>query len=446
MSKTISYGTFSYRNIFRVSLPIMISLVMEQLIGMTDTVFLGRVGEVELGASALAGVFYISIYMIGFGFSLGVQILIGRSNGEGDYKATGKAFWQGLYFLLFLAIVTCCLFEILAGPIMNLAVSSEHVREAALKYVRWRLPSLLFSYCTVMYRAFYIGTTKTSSLTLNGIVMVLSNVFFNWTLIFGKFGLPALGIEGAAIGSTLAEFVSLLFFCLHTRFRFDIDTYGMRIPAAYDPALMRSIMKISFWTMIQSFVSIATWLLFFLFIEHTGERPLAISNIIRSTSGLIWMILSAFASTACTLVSNLIGEGRQDAVLSVVKRIVKLSYLVITPLLILFCLFPEAILSIYTDMADLRLASVPSLLVMCASYILTIPATVCFQSVSGTGRTKTAFRLELVALVIYVLFCVVVIEILRSDVAICWLSEAVYAIVIFTCSALYLRTGRWKAN
>ena len=246
MSKTISYGTFSYRNIFRVSLPIMISLVMEQLIGMTDTVFLGRVGEVELGASALAGVFYISIYMIGFGFSLGVQILIGRSNGEGDYKATGKAFWQGLYFLLFLAIVTCCLFEILAGPIMNLAVSSEHVREAALKYVRWRLPSLLFSYCTVMYRSFYIGTTRTSSLTLNGIVMVLSNIFFNWTLIFGKFGLPALGIEGAAIGSTLAEFVSLLFFCLHTRFRFDIDTYGMRTPAAYDPALMRSIMKISF--------------------------------------------------------------------------------------------------------------------------------------------------------------------------------------------------------
>ena len=100
MSKTISYGTFSYRNIFRVSLPIMISLVMEQLIGMTDTVFLGRVGEVELGASALAGVFYISIYMIGFGFSLGVQILIGRSNGEGDYKATGKAFWQGLYLSL----------------------------------------------------------------------------------------------------------------------------------------------------------------------------------------------------------------------------------------------------------------------------------------------------------------------------------------------------------
>ena len=140
MSKAISYGTFSYRNIFRVSLPIMVSLMREQLIGMTDTVFLGRVGEVELGASALAGVFYIAIYMIGFGFSLGVQILIGRSNGEADYKSTGRAFWHGLYFLLFLAIVTCTLFELLSGPVMNLAVSSDHVREAALKYVRWRLP------------------------------------------------------------------------------------------------------------------------------------------------------------------------------------------------------------------------------------------------------------------------------------------------------------------
>lgn len=65
---------------------------------------------------------------------------------------------------------------------------------------------------------------------------------------------------------------------------------------------------------------------------------------------------------------------------------------------------------------------------------------------SGTGKTKTAFRLELVALAVYVLFCVVVIEVLRSDVAICWISEAVYAIVIFFCSAIYLRGGRWKLN
>lgn len=60
---------FSYKQIWFIAYPILISLVMEQLIGMTDTAFMGRVGEVELGASAIAGVYYMTFYMIAFGFS-----------------------------------------------------------------------------------------------------------------------------------------------------------------------------------------------------------------------------------------------------------------------------------------------------------------------------------------------------------------------------------------
>ena len=59
---------------------------MEHMIGLTDTAYLGRVGEVELGASALAGVYYLVIYMLGFGFSVGAQVLMARRNGEGEYK------------------------------------------------------------------------------------------------------------------------------------------------------------------------------------------------------------------------------------------------------------------------------------------------------------------------------------------------------------------------
>ena len=98
MTKTT--GTYSYRNIWKVAYPILISLVMEQMIGLTDTAFLGRVGEVELGASAIAIVYYMVLFMIGFGFSIGAQIIIGRRNGEGRFKDTGKVFWNGLYFVL----------------------------------------------------------------------------------------------------------------------------------------------------------------------------------------------------------------------------------------------------------------------------------------------------------------------------------------------------------
>ena len=66
---------YTYKQIWLIAYPILISLLMEQLIGMTDTAFLGRVGEVELGASAIAGVFYMVIFMVAFGFSIGAQIL-----------------------------------------------------------------------------------------------------------------------------------------------------------------------------------------------------------------------------------------------------------------------------------------------------------------------------------------------------------------------------------
>jgi multidrug resistance protein, MATE family len=67
---------YTYKEIWIIAYPILISLIMEQLIGMTDTAFLGRVGEVELGASAIAGVYYLAIFMMAFGFSIGAQILI----------------------------------------------------------------------------------------------------------------------------------------------------------------------------------------------------------------------------------------------------------------------------------------------------------------------------------------------------------------------------------
>ena len=442
MSKAI--GTYSYRNIWRVAYPILISLVMEQMIGLTDTAFLGRVGEIELGASAIAIVYYMVLFMIGFGFSLGAQIIIGRRNGEGSFKETGKIFWNGLYFVLALSGLIIFLSEMFSPWLMRLMVSSESIYEAALSYVRWRLPGMVFAFVTAMFRAFYVGTTQTKTLTLNSVVMVLSNILFNWILIFGKFGCPALGITGAAVGSSLAELVSLIFFVAYTRMRCDRTKYGLEKAARFDGAELKGMMPVCSWTMIQNTISISTWFIFFLYIEHLGERALAISNITRSVSGLIWVVLQAFSATCSTLVSNIIGEGHQEKVISLVKRILKLSYGIVSALIICFCLFPEAIARIYTDIPSLVTASVPAIVVMCSSYFLNVGGQIFFLAVSGTGSTKTAFKLEMVALTFYMVYCTVIIGMLKLDVAVCWTAEHVYAGVLLICSWWYLRSGRWK--
>lgn len=437
-------GKYSYRNIWKVAYPILISLVMEQMIGLTDTAFLGRVGEIELGASAIAIVYYMILFMAGFGFSIGAQIIIGRRNGEGNYTDTGKVFWNGLYFLLGLSAIIIAASELFSPLLMKHLVSSEAIYHASLSYVRWRLPGMIFAFCTAMYRAFYVGTTQTKTLTLNSVVMVLSNILFNWILIFGHLGFPAHGITGAAIGSSLAELVSLIFFVLYTRISCDRKKYGLDKPGSFDRSELRSMMPVCSWTMIQHIISISTWFIFFLYIEHLGERSLAVSNIIRGVSGLLWMILAAFSSTCSTLVSNIIGAGREDKVMSLVKRIMKLSYGIVISIALLFCLFPKAVISIYTDIPELIPATIPSLIVMCSSYLLTVGAMILFNAVSGTGSTKTAFRLELAALGIYTLYCTIVAGILKADVAICWSAEHIYAAALLILCYIYLRSGRWK--
>lgn len=437
-------GTYSYRNIWRVAYPILISLVMEHMIGLTDTAFLGRVGEVELGASAIAIVYYMVLFMIGFGFSLGAQIIIGRRNGEGNFRDTGKIFWNGLYFLLGLSAILILLSEIFSPWLMGMMVSSDTIYGSAMSYVRWRLPGLIFAFVTSIFRAFYVGTTQTRTLTLNSVVMVLSNIIFNYILIFGKLGLPALGITGAAIGSSLAELVSLIFFAVYTRHRCDLKKYGLEKPSKFDISEIRTMMPVCSWTMIQHTISISTWFIFFLYIEHLGERALAVSNIARSVSGLMWVVLSAFSATCSTLVSNMIGEGHSDKVMSLVRRILKLSYAILCVIMALVCLFPEVIARIYTDIPDLIRASVPSIVVMTSSYLFNVGGQVFFQAVSGTGSTKTAFKLEMIALTAYMIYCTVIIGIMKLDVAICWTAEHVYGSVLLICSWIYMRSGRWK--
>lgn len=89
---------YTYKKIWLIAFPVMMSILIEQLINITDALFLGHVGDVELGASALAGIWFLAIYMLGFGFSLGLQVVIARRNGEQWYAETGKTFFQGLLF------------------------------------------------------------------------------------------------------------------------------------------------------------------------------------------------------------------------------------------------------------------------------------------------------------------------------------------------------------
>lgn len=435
---------YTNKQIWQIAYPILISLLMEQMIGITDTAFLGHVGEVELGASAIAGVYYLAIFMIGFGFTIGSQILIARRNGAQQYQAIGNIFYQGIYFLMAMSATVFALSQIFSTTILGFLISSSNVRDAAADYIHWRVYGFFFSFIGVMFRAFFVGTTQTRTLTFNSIIMVLANVVFNYTLIFGKFGFPALGIAGAAIGSSLAELVSVIFFIIYTKRKIDYRKYNLhRIPTFRIKELIQ-IMHISLWTMIQNFISLSTWFLFFIFIEHLGERPLAISNIIRSVSSLPFMTVVAFASTCGSLISNQIGAGNIKEVPALIVQHIRLCAYIVLPVVTLIAFFPLPILSIYTDIGELKQACIPTLWVLCSSYLFIIPGHIYFQAVSGTGNTRVAFMLEIVSLCIYLIYASFIIMGLKADVSICWTTEHLYAFCIGIFSYFYIKRGNWQ--
>lgn len=434
----------SYKNIWLIAYPILVSLLMEHLIGLTDTAFLGRVGEVELGASALGGVYFASLFMLGLGFSIGAQIMIARRNGEKRYKEIGPILQQGVLFTILIAGVMILLSKQYSPALLRKLIHSEGVYQAAVDYLDWRIWGLLFAFVSLMFRAFYVGITHTRIMTLNSLVMVLSNVVLNYGLIFGKFGLPQMGIAGAAIASTFAEFVSMLFYLIYTWKRMDWKRYRVFVWSGFNPKLLGRMLNISSWMMMQQFLAVSTWFIFFLAIEHHGERPLAVTNLVRSVSSMLFMTVNAFAATTNTLVGNLIGAHRPEQVMPTAWKCVKFSYMAIAPLLLLLAVIPGYVLRVYTDNWDLIIASIPSLLVMGSAYLLSTPGFVYFNAISGTGNTRAAMLLETVALIIYMSYVFYVVVYLKADVAVCWTTEHIYGGMLFLLSFWYLKKANWS--
>ena len=340
---------YTYKQIWLINLPIMVSLLMEQLINLTDSIFLGHVSQIDLGASALAAMYYTAIYMLGFGFSLGAQVVIARRNGEGRHKDVGKVFFQGLFFLSAFAVVVFILFKLFSPALLRMVISSGNVYQATMQYIEWRDYSYLFAFPLLAIRAFFTGTTKTTILTANSVVMVVCNIVFNYLLIFGKAGFPKWGISGAAIGSSLAELVGLLFMIVYMWRHVDKKQYGLR--AVFDIKLSLHLLDISVWTMVRSFFCIAPWFLFFVAIEHLGECELAAANVVRSISMLFFVIVNSFATTTISLVSNLIGAKQIEKVMLTCRRVIKLNYIIGIPLMLLAFAFSGVLLRLFTNEA-----------------------------------------------------------------------------------------------
>lgn len=434
----------SYNHIWNIAYPIILSLLAQNVINVVDTAFMGRVGEVELGAAAIAGIFYIVLYMIGFGFSTGAQILMARRNGEGKYQEIGNIMDHSMYVMFLMGVFLFIVIKFFSPAMLRPFIASDDVYNASVIYLQYRIYGVFFAFFNVLSRAFFVGITKTRLLSVSAVIMALSNVWFDYVLIFGYWGFPAMGIAGAAIASAVAEACSAIFFLIVMLNMRDRRFYQIFQFPKVDIGIIRKTFSVSVFIMLQYFFSLSAWFIFFMIIEKMGERSLAISNIVRSLYMVLMIPVWAFSSTTNTLVSNNIGMGRKHLVLPIIRKITWITLFAVLIIIVPLLFIPGLVVRVYTPDISLIADTIPSLYVIFGAVVMFALTQNMFSGVSGTGNTRDALLIESFTLIIYLIVTWYIGIRLQQPITFVWFCEYVYFTGMGVLSYLYLKSKRWQ--
>ncbi len=433
-----------YKNIWEISYPIILGGLANTLLNLTDTAFVSRLGETELASMALTTIYYFVVVMIAISIGVGIQILMSRRAGEGDRNEIGKIFDHGFLILSISGIVFTLIMHFTTSTLFKNILSSQDVLEASMQYISTRSFGLFFAFTTIAFRSFFISIGNTKIITFSAVLMLCLNFVLDYMLIFGNFGAPEMGIQGAALASVISEATALCFLVGYTLKKHEIKEFRLFRFDNVSVSRFRAIMNLSSPIVLQNLISMGAWFLFFVVIEHMGERELAISNIIRATYMIMMTPVWGYAAATNSMVSNLIGQGRQNEVGKLVKRIIKLALGTSSIIFLLMVINPSAILGISTSDSVIISESLGCYYIISGAMFLFSISVILLSTVSGTGSTKAAMIIEVTNILIYLAYVYICAIVLKSPIEWVWFSEAFYWTLMGLFSYLYLRTGKWK--
>jgi putative MATE family efflux protein len=432
------------KQILKIALPISFALLVPQINFITNNIFLGTLGQKELAAAGITGVYYLIFAAIGFGLNNGLQALISRRAGENRVDEIGKLFSQGVFIALGIATVGILITNFLAPQILEFAISSSDIHEMSVDFLRIRIWGLPFLYIYQMRNALLVGTNQSKYLVAGTFAETLANIFFDYGLIYGRLGLPEMGFNGAAVASIIAEFTGMFVVFLVIHVKGISKRFALYRGLKFDKANTRLILVQSSPLIFQHAISLLSWEFFYILLEHHGERSLAISNTMRNIFGFFGVFTWAFAATTNTMVSNVIGQGKKEQVLKLIYKIMRISMTLAIGVAVVLNIFPEMFLSIYGQTDDFVQEAIPVVRVVSCALILMSFSVVWLNAVTGTGNSTVNLMIEAVAIVLYSIYVYVVLEVLRLPITIGWMSEWLYWIILFSLSYWYIRSGKWK--
>lgn len=437
----------SYRQIGKIAIPIALAMFVPQINLITNSVFLGHHSEESLAVAAITGVYYLVFAGIGFGLNNGLQTLISRRAGENRPEEIGKIFTQGVLIAMAIAVAGIVITQFITPSILRAFLQDEQA-EKSISFLRLRIFGLPFLYIYQLRNALLVGINQSKYLVAGTLAETVANIFFDYTLIFGKLGFPEMGFNGAAVASVIAEFTGMFVIFWVINKKGIAQKFSLFNNFYFEKATARLITKISGPLAFQHATSVLAWFFFYILVaRNASQTGLAISTAMRVVFGFFGTCFWALAATTNSMVSNVIGQGRRDEILPLIWKISKLSLGIAIIVCSILNLFPDVYLSMFRpDDAPFINEGIPVLRLIGFVTLFLSVGTVWLNAVTGTGNSRVTFLIEVVAIVFYCVYVFVVMEMKQLSILWGWLSEVLYWTLLFSLSYVYMMSKKWKGT
>ncbi len=433
------------RQILKIALPVSVALIIPNINFITNNIFLGGLGERELGNAGTTGVYYLILMISGNGLSNALQVLISRHGGEGNITAINKVFAQGMRIALQFALAGMLITWFIAPLCLKPYIKPENF-EMEIEFLRIRVLGLPFLYLFQCGNAFLISTLNSRFMMIGMIGEALINIFFDYTLIYGALSFPQLGFNGAAVASVIAEISGMLIVYTVIFKKGLKKKFNLFSDFSYHKTTSRSILKIAAPLVGQFSISLITWLVFFILLENYGERAKAISNAMRNVFGFVGIFIWAFASTTNIMISNLIGQGLQNKVINAINKIMLLSISSAVIMLAVLNIFPVQFLQLFNQSDAFIEEAIPVVRIVSLGMLIMSVAVIWLNAVTGTGKTKMNLLIEFIAIICYLIYIYIIMVRFKLSLTMAWTNEIIYWIVIFAVSFWFIKSGRWESK
>ena len=440
-----------YRDLFSISLPLVLSMAATTVMEFTDRVFLANYSIDAIAAAMPAGVAAFLILTFFTGLTGYLNVFIAQYTGAGATSRIGPCIWQGLYFSVAAAIVLTGV-SLLAEPIFRLGGHPPEVQQLECSYFRILCLGGGIHVAGIALSCFFSGRGQTRPVMLINVIGMLLNIPLDYALINGIWIFPEMGIRGAGIATVCAwALITLLYAGLIFNQAND-KLYGVLSLRRIDRALNLRILRKGVPASLQFTIDVFAFTFFIFAVGRLGKAELAISNICFSLESIAFMPAVGFSLGLSTLVGQSLGRDDVKAALRFTRQTIFVLMAYIACLDVIFFFAPHTVLKIFLT-AEHGNPAYAQMLDHATTVLRTMAVFIAFDALyftfigvlKGAGDTRfIMWSMGVVTLLVMIVPLTIIVATLHWDLVACWITLTLYVISLFAVSFWRFRQGRWK--